>query len=239
MDGLPVFLTRATTSQASHHGVIRRGLSLVPWFAVALVVAAGAYASLQRSAIWSDELTLFRATVQDHPDNALAHLNYGVALERQSRLQVDQVDKEEFLMAALRHYQRARELAPTNYRGHYNLGNLYLALGNYGAAESSYRIALDLYPDLLHAAMNLGILLAQSDRLEEALRLFEQAERLAPELPATKVNRANTLALLGRHQEAIRSFEAALELDPNSAAAKFGLQQARAELEASIGSTPR
>lgn len=95
------------------------------WFAVALVsvaVAASVWRCHARNAEWRDELSIYRATIRDLPNNAKAHHNYATALG----------NAPETFDEATRHLRRALQLHP-DYASAYN--NLGVALSLRGTDE--------------------------------------------------------------------------------------------------------
>ena len=203
-----------------------------------LALLAGAWASAERAGEWRDEATLFSATVRDVPDSAMAQLNYGAALVALARSEESADRRDALRERALQHLEHAAALAPENYRGHYNLANLYDSLGRLEAAEASFREALRLRPDLFQAMVNLGILLARNGRPAEALEWLDRAHRLRPRHLAVMVNRAHVLQMLGQAERAIPLYRQALAIEPGLAAARAGLERALAAREDSAGRTP-
>ncbi len=209
----------------------RRPRRLVGLLAYLLILAAATRAHV-RVGDWASDLRLFAAAARDSPGSYLAHLNYASALVGDARRESSPEAGERTLMLADRHYQEALELAPENFRVHYDLGNLYRSSGRLIEAENAYRRALRLHPRLAQARINLGAVLVESGDPEAALAEFEAAERLLPKAVAPKVNRAHVLQMLGRPEQAIPLYVEALRLEPGLAAAVDGLARARQAIAA-------
>ena len=62
------------------------------------------------------------------------------------------------LQPAVKHYQFAIKIDPTNYFAHNNLGVAFSKLGKMDQAESEYKQALQLKPDYAEAQQNLSSL---------------------------------------------------------------------------------
>ncbi len=201
-------------------------LMAIPPALLVLALLGGAWLSVLRAGVWKDEVTLFARTVERSPRSAMARLNYGTALKERARREADAVDRRALLELAREHLGAAVSLAPDNYRGHYDLANLYQSLGRPEAAEAAFREALRLRPDLFQAMVNLGGLLAQTGRPAEALEWFEKAARARPGHLAVLVNRAHVLQALGRPEQAIPLYLRALEIEPGLVAARAGLDRA-------------
>jgi tetratricopeptide (TPR) repeat protein len=82
---------------------------------------------------------------------------------------------------AVRHLERARELAPWNEATLYALGRAYGDVREWPQAESTLRRLLDLDPDHVHARARLARTVAAQDRAEEATRLYRDALQRAPD----------------------------------------------------------
>ncbi len=206
-----------------------RGAALrrvIPATLLGLALLAGAWLSALRARDWKNEVTLFAATVQGSPGNAMAQLNYGAALMELARGQPSIAERRALLHRAQRHLEEAVALAPGNYRGHYDLGNLHDSLGRPEVAERSFREALRLRPDLFQAMVNLGAILARTGRPAEALEWLEKADSLRPGNVAVMVNRAHVLQMLGHPEQAIPLYRQALAVDPGLVAARAGLDRA-------------
>ena len=214
---------RRAADRRPRRAALRR---MAPTTIVGLVVIAGAGASLLRARDWRSEAALFARTVERSPESAMARLNYGVALMELARGSAPGAGRQSLLRGAQQQLEKAVELAPDNYRGHYDLANLHGSLGRLRAAEASYLAALRLRPDLFEAMVNLGAILAQTGRPAEALDWFERAGRLRPGNLAVLVNRAHVLQTLGRPEAAIPLYRRALAADPGLRAARAGLERA-------------
>ncbi len=93
-----------------------------------------------------------------NPHFAAAHVNVGVALEEEGR-----VDE------AIRAYRKALEAEPERFAAHYNLGNALMKKGLYADAASAYEKVCRQEPNNASAHKNLAIALLYLDRPCEAL----------------------------------------------------------------------
>lgn len=192
-----------------------------------LLIVAAATRTHFRVGDWASEVSLFSTAVRASPGSYLAHLNYASALASVADQEAEPETKRDKLEVARRHYLEALEIAPGNYRIHYDLGNLYRALGRLNEAEAAYRQALYLHSRLPQARINLGTILVLSGDLEGALTQFEAAQDLLPRAAAPRVNRGHVLQMLGRPEDAIPLYRQALALEPGLGAAVQGLVRAR------------
>jgi protein O-mannosyl-transferase len=86
---------------------------------------------------YSDNESLFRATLDKNPQCWMAHINLGVILLNQGKLD----DAES-------HFQKALQIHPNDAEGHADLGNLYGQQGRIAAAIAQFREALKIHPNL-------------------------------------------------------------------------------------------
>ncbi|MFQ5817755.1 MAG: tetratricopeptide repeat protein [Terriglobia bacterium] len=115
---------------------------------------------------------------------------------------------------AVREWEAARELVPSEALYHAQLGQAYAGAGRTQDAVAAYQAALALEPDDASLRNNLGVALAQAGRIEEALATFGAAVRGADEQAATiYFNWGATLANAGRYAEAVKHFRTATRRD--------------------------
>ncbi len=111
------------------------------------------------------------------------------------------------------------------------LGLALMQQQRFGAAETQFKIALELAPDFPPLAEDLGSALAQQRKFAEAIPLFEQAVRLDPELANAHKKLGQALAAVGRGTEADEAFEVFFEKKPGLGAVAVGAEHIRAGRE--------
>ncbi len=116
-------------------------------------------------------------------------------------------------------YSSAARVSPRSARIRYNLGNAYLRVARYPAAEESFRAALAIYPEFQDARVNLGMSLVQQGKAVEALDLLEAAALKDPDNADLAVNLGTAYRSLGDDSRAEQAFGRALDLDPRSSRA--------------------
>ena len=101
--------------------------------------------TVQRNAVWRDEVTLWRDAVAKGGHMARPHVNLGKALLQQGEL-------EEAIAVS----HKALAIEPQLERAHYNIGTAYLRQERHELAKAHLRRALEIRPDMLPALNNLG-----------------------------------------------------------------------------------
>ena len=167
-----------------------------------LLVAALAIQTHAQSQLYSDDRTLFGATLVRNPDAWMAHNNFAQALMTTGG------DRAQ----AIRHLKQAVALRP-NYPE--ALNNLGLALTQSGRAMEGLEVieqSLRLKPSLSEAHNNHGIALAAAGRGDDAVAAFRWAAALNPTFPNIHENLGKLLQHLGHQAEAQEHFATAKRL---------------------------
>ncbi len=138
--------------------------------AVAAILPCLMFWTYERNTVWADSVSLLADSVSKSPDKHRAHLNLGIALKNQGR-----VDE------AVSHYRKVIELKPDYAEGYYNMGNGLLILGDFKGAAENYFKALTLTPADVDTHYNLGYTLSRLWRFDEAAYHYSVAIRLKPD----------------------------------------------------------
>jgi len=153
---------------------------------------------------WRNSQDLFTHAIAVTRDNAVAHINLGVAFEREGRRD-----------AALREYEIGLSLNPRLAHAHNNVANLLDEAGRPDEALEHLREAVRLKPQAPLPHDNLGTLLVELGRYDEAMSQYAEAFRLNPDDPRPHYLMGKALLRQGRGADAITHFHEALRLDPN------------------------
>jgi tetratricopeptide (TPR) repeat protein len=116
---------------------------------------------------------------------------------------------------AVRAYERAVELAPSDPRAHGDLGTAYLAANRADEAVRHLRRAVELAPDRATFWSNLGYAQQLGGRLDEAIATYRKALALDSRLGSAWINLATALARQGKLDEAQAALDRAFAIDPN------------------------
>jgi Tfp pilus assembly protein PilF/peroxiredoxin len=137
------------------------------------------------------------------PPGERSYFQYGLELSEQG-----------FDKAALLVFERVGKVDPTAIT-FYNLGTLYMQLGQPSAAKASFERALSLTPDYAESSNSLGALLAQNGDVEGAVARFRKALETKPDFADALNNLGYALFQSGRQQEAYDLYQQALKLQPD------------------------
>jgi tetratricopeptide (TPR) repeat protein len=99
------------------------------------------------------------------------------------------------------------------------------SLGDLGAAQSEFELALKLNPDDALAHYQLGRFMIQQKRPVEAAHHLQEAIRLKPELADAYAKLGLLYRSLKKNDEAEKAFRTAVRLNPNLEKAQYGLAQ--------------
>lgn len=154
----------------------------------------------------------FREAATLQPENAEAHFNLAVALQKLGRAG-----------EAITSYREAIARQPTYHPPYNNLGALYQALGEYDLAIATLQNAIKLKPDWADAYINLGNSFHELGQHDKAISYYNQALTFQPNHTRAHFNMGLTLSVQGKKPEAIMSLERAIVHDPNNGEAHKAL----------------
>ncbi|HEU6447349.1 MAG TPA: tetratricopeptide repeat protein [Verrucomicrobiae bacterium] len=173
--------------------------------AVALLILGTLTALTERQLhFWRDDETLFRHALQVTKNNVDAHINYGVALEKQNRLD-----------EALTQYRAAEKIAPDSVFVHNNLGDVLDDLGQRDQSIEEYRQAIALEPGNPQLHDSLGIVFTGMGKFSDGMAEFTNAMEIAPQNPHPHFELGKSLLQQGRDAEAVGQFRETLRLGPD------------------------
>lgn len=175
---------------------------------------------LLKSGDYAAAADVFRAIVDDNPDDMTAHEGLGTAC-----FQLGDFD------AAVAAFQRVTQLAPTTARGYINLGAVYNRRGDFRSALDALRRALQRDRASSEAFYNMGVAHKGMNQLSLAVSAYREALRHTPGMAEAHLNLANVYRDMQNLPQAERHYVKALELRPEFERARRGLEKVQAELE--------
>jgi protein O-mannosyl-transferase len=186
----------------------------LPVFAGIAIIACAAL-TYRQAGFWSDNVTLYRHTLEVTRDNVIVHDNLGLTLSRQG-------DWE----GAISEYRAALGIAPSFKQSHLNLGIALVRRGQLEEGIREYLEALRLAPDYKEAHNNLGLALARKGDLDGAIRQYQEALRVKPQYVEALCNLGVALARKGDVTGAVEKLQEALRLRPHDQAIRRNLERA-------------
>ena len=193
------------------HAALRRP----SWIVFAALALGFGILTARRNQDYHSEIAIWTDTAAKRPNNARAHNNLGLALDRTGQSP-----------EAIQQYSEALRLQPDLVEAHLNLGNILDRSGRTPEAIQQYEAVLRIRPDYVEAHNNLGIVLDRAGMTREAIHEFEAALRIQPESAEARTNLGNVFLRLRRPDDAILQYEAILKIRPDYAKAHYDLSVA-------------
>ncbi len=135
------------------------------------------------------------------------------------------------------HYGQALKIKPDNAIVHFNLGMLYVHVGELEPAEEELRRTIEIDPGMADAFLQIGLLMLKKENYHSALNNLTKAKRIDENL-SVKEHLIEARSGLGQfflqngdYEEARRNFEEVLELDPSSVQSMVRLSHAYSGLQ--------
>jgi protein O-mannosyl-transferase len=169
-----------------------------------VVLAGSLFMTESQLRFWQNSQALFAHAIDVTKNNAIAHVNLGVALEQEDRRP-----------EALAEYRKAIEIDSRRFQAHNNLANLLSTMGWRDEALREYQEALRLNPNAAIAHVNFGTLLSEMGRFDQAMSEYTKATQLAPQDPRPDYLMGKACLYHGQSAEAVKHFRDALRLAPN------------------------
>ena len=154
---------------------------------------------------WQDSESLFSHAIAVTKDNALAHLNLGVALQDQKKLS-----------EALIQYHEVLRLDSTRHEAYNNIGRILSEQGKPQEALDYYRESVRLNPKSPFSHNNLGLVLLELGHLDEAMGQFSEAAQLDADYAPPRFQMGKILLKQGHDAEAMPHFHEALRIEPDN-----------------------
>lgn len=136
-----------------------------------LLLAAHAYATVQRNRVWHTEKSLWQEAIVKAPGNGRAWMNYGVAVMAEGNF-----------AEAERCFLKTIQLWPYYSYAYTNMGVVKQHTGNPAEAEAYFKQALSLNPANPFSYNLYASMLANQGRLDEATVLIDKGLQLSPGL---------------------------------------------------------
>lgn len=192
--------------------LIRRTIPAAAMAAAGSAIALAIVLDRSRSAVWADDVRLWREVVTRSPEHPTASVNLGVAYS--DRKDYDRA--EEML-------RRAVALAPDEVLPYYVLGTMEIRREQYDAAREWFLAAARRAPNSPKVFRMLGLTAIQQDRYDEAAAFLRRAVMLNPREATALAGLGLVAQQAGDVAAAVRLYTEALALDPQQAMARGNL----------------
>lgn len=114
--------------------------------------------------------------IEKNENSAHAYCNLGVLAAH-----------KENMIEAVDYFTKALADDPRHVETHFNLANVYFAVGNHHLAIFHYRLVNRIAPDFADGYFNLGLTLLETEDLIQARDAFIQYQKLSPNLKSDQV----------------------------------------------------
>ena len=151
-----------------------------------------------------------RAAAELPPLSSRDFLNHGVRAVMEGRYE-----------DAVAAFTEARRQNPDNYEVAYNLALASILIEDFEAAESWFRLSINLHPDYIPAHMRLGRMLTQIGKSDDARTQFYRILELDPRSALAHRYIGESYANEGDLNSALMHSEKALALEPNTPAMRY------------------
>lgn len=168
--------------------------------------------TFQRIPAWESNATLFTADVQNSPNSARVHFNYGTLLMNTEGL--DSLSTENQLTNAVLTYKRALEIDTKDVGSMKNLGVVLFRLKKYDQSILATKRAIALSPTDSSLFVNLGDTYFSNNQFEEAIASYETIILMNGNTASTYKRFAVSYFNLKNYPKAIRWFKAGMKRFP-------------------------
>ena len=166
--------------------------------------------------------------VKLHPDWGEGHLNLGIALADQHRLD-----------EALAEFSESIRLAPGDARGHYNKGRALTDLNRDQEAAHELKAACRLDPAIPRACYDAAVAERKNGELSAALDTLKKTVAAQPKDADGFLLLGQTYQDLGQTSAAVQAWEAAVQLEPHSREGLYKLSRALEKSDPKLSATYR
>jgi len=161
--------------------------------------------TIQRNAVFKDDLTLFQDTVKKSPFKSRPLRAYAIALANVGRY-------EEVFQV----FDTAEKYNPKDASIHIEKADIHSAMGNKNAALHDLDRALELDPKNDTAMTNIGNIAFENQDYQKAFEWTSKAVSANPDNVTAKINMAIILRISGKHEQAISLLKSVLQTAPLS-----------------------
>ena len=160
--------------------------------------------------VLQDLENLWIKKLQDNPQDATAHMNLGVVLQKKGDFD-----------GALKEYQFAEEINPNDITTRLNIGTLCQAKKDYSTAINAYNTILQVNPDNLLAHYYKGTALRDMGQLDDAVKEFQLVINKDASNTNAKEALFDTIKMFPDSQDVSAIFKTFADNNPTDAIAQY------------------
>lgn len=191
---------------------IRRSLEWLAVGACSVIVILAVIADRARSAVWSDDVTLWQEAAMRSPDSRSAQINLGGAY--MARNDYDRAEEA---------FRRAAAITPNEALPYYALGTLAYRRRQYDQARSLFLKTAGMAPDYAKTYRMLGLIAIKQNQDQDAAVFLRRAVTLDPRDASAQGYLGLVAQRAGDHAAAERLYRDALAVDPAQSLARNNL----------------
>ncbi|HVA99476.1 MAG TPA: tetratricopeptide repeat protein [Bacteroidia bacterium] len=201
-------------------------------FLIIVLILAG-FKTMERNAIWKNDITLFTHDVNVVPNSALANGNAGARYIDLTDLPENKNKENVLLQKAIFYLDKSLRIHPDYVNSLLNLGVAYYKLDDPEKADSCWNKAKKTYPNnpflqkdyllLSQYYLNKAFIAGSKKNYTEAIALMQKATRCTPNDAKIWYNLGGAYFTIKDYNNARQCWEKTLQLDPNYTDAKRGL----------------
>lgn len=197
-----------------------------------IVILCG-YKTIERNAVWKNDITLFTTDVATVPNSVLANGNAGARYIDLSEKPENKAKEQELMNKAIFHLNKSIKIHPGYVNGYINLGIAYYKLHDLHQAEMNWNtvkkmypthpVLKTLYPLLASQYLNEGLIFGSKKEYEKAIGKMMKASEVDPENAEIWYNLGGACFTIKKYDKAREAWEKTIQLNPNHKDALRGL----------------
>jgi len=180
-----------------------------------VVVAILSIMTIQRNAVFANNVTLWEDAVIKSPQKARARFNLGAAYQNAGRRD-----------DAIREYERALALKPDIHAAYSNMAAIQIDTGQLESGEKTLVRLTEIAPEYTEGFINLSVLYLRKNEIDKSIVASNRAITINPSAFAAFFNRGEALTLQGKLKEAVESYKKAVYLRPDLPSFRLSLGSA-------------
>jgi hypothetical protein len=192
----------------------------------AVVVAAYAYKTVARNAVWKNNWSLFSNDVNLSPNSTRTHYYLGNYMTRPENLGVDPSDTVRMMQvldSGIVELKKSLAIYDRFCDVYKQLGVAYGKKNEARTAFEYYKKAIECNPGDAPAHSNIGTIYFERGDYRQALQAFHKAVALDPNYTESLLNLGNTYGAIKDYPNAVKYLQRCIQTDPGYAQAYYFL----------------